>query len=87
MQPVLASLEPSPFEGDGGQLRRTVAATLAVSAANVAEIASELQRQIDEALRRAQVCERYTAAVRRYRRSTDPDRSFPVRPAPWADHG
>lgn len=87
LQPVAAAMEPSPFEHGGEKLERSVAATLAISSANVAGALTELQVQIDEAIRRAQVCDAYTAAVRKYRRSDDPDRRYPARPAEWADHG
>lgn len=87
LQPVAAAMDPSPFEQGGGQLERSVTATLAISSANVAGALAELQVQIDEAVRRAQVCDAYTAAVRSYRRSNDPDRRYPSRPAEWGDHG
>ena len=87
LQPVLAAMERSPFERGGGNLQRAVGATIAVSIANVAEILTELQLQIDEAVRRAQVCDGYARAVRSYWHSDDPDRRYPPRPAAWADHG
>ena len=87
LQPVLAAMERSPFEQGGGNLQRAVGATIAVSTANAADILTELQVQIDEAVRRAQVCDGYAAAVRSYWHSDDPDRRFPPRPAAWVDHG
>lgn len=87
LQPVMTSLERRPFEGGGGQLERTVSTAVAVSTTNVADILAELQLQIGEAQGRALVCDGYEAAVRRYRRSTDPDRRYPSRPAAWVDHG
>ncbi len=86
LRPIAATIEPRPFE-TGVDLARTVDTTIAVTSANVAALTAEIQRQIDEATRRAAVCDGYAFAVREYHRSDDPGRSYPQRPATWADHG
>ena len=87
LRPIAIFAETSPLRGGGGHLERTVDTTIAVANSNIAEIAAELRRQIDEATRRVAVCERYAAAVREYRRLDDRAKTFPRRPASWADHG
>jgi hypothetical protein len=87
LRPVVLTPETTPFDEPGGELERTVDTALTVTGHNLAEIAAELKIQIDEAVRRAAVCERYSAAVSEYRRSNDPAKRFPVRPASWAEHG
>ena len=87
LRPIVAASDTSAFGGSGGRLEQAVNTTIAVTAMNVVEIAAELQRQVDEALRRASVCERYATAVREYRRLGDLSTRFPRRPASWADHG
>ena len=87
LRPVVVASDTSAFGGNGGRLEHTVNTTIAVTATNVVEIATELQRQVDEALRRASVCDRYANAVREYRRLGDLSIQFPRRPASWADHG
>ena len=86
LRPVVARIEPRPFDS-GVDLARTVDTTMAVTSANVTALAAEIQRQIDEATRRAAVCDGYALAVREYHRSDDPGRPYPQRPATWADHG
>jgi hypothetical protein len=89
---ITESIEASPLTGGGesgsvGRLQRTVLTALAVTSANLTEIAAELDRQIAEARRRASVCDRYAEAVLRYHRCHDLRTTFPPRPASWADHG
>jgi hypothetical protein len=87
LHPIVVASSASTFDGAGGRLEQTVNTTIAVTASNVVEIATELQHQVDEALRRASVCERYATAVREFRRLGDLSQQFPRRPASWADHG
>jgi hypothetical protein len=87
LRPVVLTPETTPFRERGGDLERTVETALTVTGRNLAEIAAELHLQIGEALRRAAVCDRYSAAVSEYRRSNGPAKRFPVRPASWAEHG
>jgi hypothetical protein len=87
LRPIAVTFDPSPFDGGGGQLERTVNTTLAVAESNVVEVATELRHQIDEANRRAEICERYSAAVRDFRRLNDPSKTIPRPPASWADVG
>lgn len=89
---ISAAREESPFsDGDrrasAGGLERTVTTTLEVTAANLAEIAAELDRQVVEARHRVVVCDRYTEAVRAHRRSGHPSSTFPRPPASWVDDG
>lgn len=58
-----------------------------VSARNLSTVLAGLQVQIDEAHRRAGVCDGYAAAMRRYRQSDDPNAAPPPRPAWWVSDG
>ena len=86
LRPIAARIDPRPFEA-GVDLARTVDTTIAVTSANVAALAAEIQQQIDEATRRAMICDGYARALSEYHRSDDPRRPYPQRPASWADHG
>lgn len=68
-------------------LRSTVEAAFAVSSSNVLAGITALQSQIDEALRRAAVCDEYSRAIRAFDRSNDPNGRHPSRPAWWVEHG
>lgn len=84
LRPVIAAAEGVVL---GGPHRVAVTTTVDVSTVNVLTALRRLQEQIDEATRRAGVCDRYTAQLRAYRASDDPSARPPTRPASWADAG
>jgi len=84
---ILDQADLTPFDTGGDGIERTVRTAMAATVVNLERAGAELQVQIDEARRRAAVCEWYSSAVHHYHRSDDPDRVYPTRPASWAEHG
>ena len=69
-----------------GPARTPIMTAIDVTAANVASALAQLQAEIDEARRRAAVCDAYSRAVRDHLRSNDPDARWPRRSAGWVEY-
>lgn len=83
MRPVTVGAGRAVMAGPVG---RAVATAVDVASANVSLAATQLQDQIDEAHRRADVCDAYSRAVRAYARSDAVGRRWPARPASWVEY-
>jgi len=70
-----------------GPILRATTTALDVAHANVRTALAELDAQVCEAHRRAEVCTAYTAAVNAYFRSDDGQRQWPTRRASWVTYG
>lgn len=71
----------------GGPLERLLASAVEQSAHDVRTAIHQLELDVDEAHRRASVCDDYSRAVRDATRRPDAERRWPARPADWVEYG